>query len=248
MTRPPARARAAAWGLLALLVGGFLALVQTGAQAATHAVTLTSNGPSPQTVTINRGDTVTFANADSVNHTITHNAGAWSYQATIRPGASSTTPAFRTAGQYGYSDQFFVLLVRQQVDGFVSVRAPAPSPTPSPTKSRTPSPTPSPTPTKSPTPQPTTPSPTPSASPSGIAIGPGIGGLPSLTPSGGPTPNVAPPETSSAAPGVVAYGPKSELAQSSAHRFGLPVLLALLGVVGALSLLVRLLLAEPADT
>lgn len=224
------------------------------AGAATATVTLNSNGPTPQRITINRGDRVTFVNQDTGSHTITNNAGAWTFRATIRPGASATTPSFSSGGQFGYSDVFFIAVVQQNVNGFITVRAPSStaSPTPKPSATRSPTPKPKPSATRGPTPQPaaSSASPTSSPTPSGVAIVPGIGGLPSIITSGGPTPNVAPPESAqvSGTPAVVAYGPKSEIAQSSAHRYGLPVVLALVAVVGVLSLLVRLLLAEPAAT
>lgn len=230
-----------------LLVGVLLlavALLVGPARAATGTVTLSSSGPAPQTITVNRGDSVRFVNQDNGNHTITSNAGAWTFRAVIAPGASATTPAFRSAGSFGYSDVWFITVVQQNANGSVTVRAPAPSPTPKPTATHSPSPKPSAT--RSPTPRATTTSPTPSptVSPSGLAIGPPIGGLPSITPSAGPTPNVAPPGSSSATPAAVAYGPKSEIAQSSVHKYGLPVLLALFAAVGVLSLLLRVLLVE----
>jgi len=230
--------------LLAALAVALLVRVP-GAGAATKTVSLGSNGPTPQTITINRGDRVSFVNNDNGSHTITSNAGGWSFRATIQPGARATTPAFTTAGRFGYSDVFFITVVQQSVNGFIEVKATAPSPTPKPTASRTPSPSAKPSATKSPTPRPSA---TPSSS--GVAIGPGLvlGTVPPLVVPSGPAPNVAPPETlgTSTPATTLAYGPKSAIVQSSSHRYGLPVLLALLAVVGVLSLLVRLLLAEPA--
>lgn len=231
------------WLLLAGLVATVLATLVAPASAATATVTLNGNGPTPQAITINRGDTVRFVNQDNGSHTITSNAGAWSYSATIAAGASATTPAFAAAGQFGYRDSFFIAVVQQNVNGTISVRAPSPSPTPSATRSPTPAPKPSAT--RSPTPA-ATPSASASATPSGMAIIPGIDGVPTLAPTAGPTPDVAPPETALPTPTVVAYGPKSAIVQSSPHSFGLPVLLALLAAVGTLSLIVRVLLAQPA--
>jgi plastocyanin len=241
-----------------LALGGLLAAALVGlsspSSAATRTVTLTNNGPSPATVTINAGDRVTFVNADSTGHTVTDNAGPWSFRASIAPGRSATTSAFTTAGHYGYNDSFFVTVVQQNVEGSIEVRAAAPSPRPTvkpttkPTPSRTPSPSTSASVTRSssPTPDPSdSPSATPTATPS-----PSIGALPVLTlpPTPGPTPavapSVAPPVASPTA--AIAYGPVSEIAQPSAHRYGLPVLLALLAAAGVLSLLVRFLLAQPA--
>ena len=43
----------------------------------------------------------------------------------------------------------------------------------------------------------------------------------------------------------IAYGGKSGIVQGSPHRYGLPAALAVVGIVGVLSLLVRFLLAQP---
>jgi hypothetical protein len=237
--------------LLVVLLGVALGLSSWPAAAATRTVTLTSSGPSPQSVTIATGDRISFVNSDSGSHTISSNAGAWSFRATIRPGASATTPAFSTAGHFGYSDVYFITVVQQNVDGSIDVKAAPPSPTPKPTTTRSPTPQPSSSPTRTASPRPSSAASTsasPAATASGLAIGPGIrlGVPPTGAPSGLP-PQVAPSETylATSPPGSVAYGPTSQIVQSSAHRFGLPVLLALLAAVGVLSLLVRLLLAEP---
>lgn len=54
------------------------------------------------------------------------------------------------------------------------------------------------------------------------------------------------PATSAAAAGGPRYAGKSGVVQDSAHRYGLPVALAVVAVTGSASLLARLLLAEPA--
>ena len=245
MSNPAAGRRIALCLLLAAPLLLLLALLATPAAAATGRVTLASNGPTPQTITINRGDTVTFVNQDNSSHTITSNAGAWSYRATIPAGASATTPPFRSAGQFGYRDTYFVALFEQNANGYVSVRAPSStaSPTPKPSATKSPTPSPKPSPTKSPRGSAT---PTASPTPSGLVIAPGIGGLPTPGVIGGPTPHVAPSESASPTPTSVTYGDKAAIVQSSPHGFGVPVLLALLAALGVLSLIVRLLLAEPA--
>ena len=55
---------------------------------------------------------------------------------------------------------------------------------------------------------------------------------------------LASPALTSAAPGVV-YADRP-LVQGSPHKYGLPAALAVVGITGVVSLLVRLLLAEPA--
>ncbi|MCU1588124.1 MAG: hypothetical protein JWN31_1617, partial [Frankiales bacterium] len=228
--------------------------------AATRTVTLTNNGPSPASITLNAGDRVTFVNADNGSHTVTDNAGPWSFRASIAPGRSASTPAFSAAGHYGYNDAFFVAVVQQNVDGAIEVRAAAPSPTPKPTVKPTVKPTGRPTPTRTPSPSASagrTPSPTPRASdepsPSpSVTNTQRLGTVPVLTlpPTPGPTPAVAPPVVPPVVSptAVTAYGPVSEIAQRSAHRYGLPVLLALLAAAGVLSLMVRFLLAVPAGS
>ena len=214
-------------------------LLLGSAQAATHTVTLTSGGPSPTTVTVSRGDTVTFSNTDSGTHTITHNAGAWSYTATIPAGGKSTTPAFTASGSFGYDDTFGLALFPQHVNGFVKVVGVSPSPTRSPTASPRPTATHSASPVASATPSSTT---------SGIAITPGlgVGSLPPPPTSPPPNPSIAPPTlapSASSTPLAIGYGDARALVQPSPHRYGLPALLALIGAVGVLSLLVRLLLS-----
>jgi plastocyanin len=236
-----------------VLLAAVLVQLAAPAAAASRTVTLTGNGPSPAGIAINSGDRVVFVNSDSVSHTVTDTSGSWSFRATIRPGTSATGPVLTSAGSYGYNDAFFSGIVQRNVDGTITVRAASPSATPKPTPKPTassPRPTskPSPTPTRSASPSASpsrsaTASPSPSVSPSPTATA-GLG-LPVVTlpPTAGPTPTLAPPVTAS--PESVAYGPTSEIAQASAHRYGLPVLLALLAAGGVLSLLIRFLLAQP---
>ncbi len=224
------------------------------AHAATKTVTLTNQGPSPTSLTIEVGDVVAFDNQSNADHTI-DSAKTWDFHRTIAAGAKLSTPAFTKAGTFAYSDAFTLVAIPQQVNGSIVAKATAASPTPTPTAqpSRTPSPTRSPTPAPTRTAAPTT---SPSASPSpsggaGIAVGPGLGpgslvsGAP--TPSTGPGPDVADPVTpsSSGAP-LIAYGDKGAVVQGSPHRYGLPAALAVVLSVGVLSLIVRLLLSYPA--
>jgi plastocyanin len=236
-----------ALGSLLLLLLGVLA-VATPAHAATRTVVLDENGPSPRSVTINAGDKVAFVNHDSVSHTISDNAGPWSFHSTIRAGGSATTGPFSRAGHYGYNDAFVVAVFQQNVDGSIEVRAAAPSPTPKPTATKSASPKPTATRSGSPSPSATasrsaSPTPTASASQSPTPTAT-LGTVPPA-----PVPTTSEPKPAVASPAgspTVAYGPTSEIAQSSAHRYGIPVLLALLAAAGVLSLLVRFLLAQPA--
>lgn len=244
------RRRSSRWVAVVLLLAAALALAGRAA-AGSRTVTLTGSGPSPASVTVNRGDKVVFFNNDNVNHTVSDNAGPWAFRATIRPGGSAVTPAFSQAGHYGYTDTWFVALVERDADGAIEVRAPAPSPSRPPTATPKPSPTkPKPSATASPS---SSPRATPSAeqSPEGSSTptpAPSLtlGALPTVTPP--PATTGPPPTVATLAPSptqAVAYGPKSDIAQSSAHRYGLPVLLALMAAAGVLSLLLRFLLAQP---
>lgn len=214
------------------------------AQAATTVVTLTGNGPSPASVTIQRGDTVTFRNSDDVTHRVRRTSGGWAFDVSVPAGGSVSTPAFGAAGTYGYEDSYTIALLVQRFDGSITVKAPAPTRSPSarPTSSRSAAPRPSAS---------RSPSPSPSPTGSGTAVGPPIGTLPPVVPSSGPTPDIAPPPvTATVSPSpapVVAYGDPAGLVQSSPHRYGLPTALALLAAVGVLSLILRLLLAWGAE-
>jgi hypothetical protein len=217
-----------------LLAGVLLALAAAvpQASAATRTVHLTNDGPSPKSLTVKAGDRVVFVNDDTVPHQVT-SQGGWQYDSGPIPPSqtSAATPALTAPGSYRYSDVRGVVLLPTTFAGSLVVPKPAPKPTPTP--SRTPSvhpssPTPTPRVTPSPsasvvTSPPTTPSPTPSVTP-----------VPSVAPSSSPTP----------APDL-RYGDPQALVQSSPHRYGLPALLAGVGVGGVLSLLARVLLSLP---
>jgi plastocyanin len=78
-----------------------LALPAAG-PAATIAIKITATGFSPKTLTINQGDTVKWTNADTVNHQIVANNGAFA-SGILRPGATFSF-TFNTSGKYGYHD------------------------------------------------------------------------------------------------------------------------------------------------
>ena len=244
---------ASALGVLSLLLLSVV-VVAGPAGAATRTVTLNGSGPSPRSVTINVGDRVSFFNDDSVSHTVTDNAGPWTFRATLRPGTSAVTPAFSRAGHYGYNDAFVVTVFQQNVDGAIEVRSTAPSPTPKPTATQTATPKPSATRSASPSVSPrATSAPSPSGSASAAPTdSPRATAVPTVTlgtVSPEPEPSASESAPAVASPGgspTIAYGPTSQIAQGSAHRYGLPVLIALLAAAGVLSLLVRFLLAQPA--
>jgi plastocyanin len=86
-------------GVAAILVG-LLTAGGSAVLAADHAVDIAGFAFSPQSVTVDVGDTVTWTNADAQNHTATADDGSWD-TGTI----SSSTPksvTFATAGTFGY--------------------------------------------------------------------------------------------------------------------------------------------------
>lgn len=234
---------AAVLALLGVLVLG------SPAHADTKVVTLGQGGPAPQVIDLRVGDAVRFTNSDSVAHTIASSGGGWSFSRTIAAGASATTAVFPKACACTYSDQHTVVVVPQNDTGTVRVAAssPTPSPTPKPTPKPSSSPAPRPS-ASSPAPSPSS-SPTPAPTSSGIALGPGLdpGVVPTAAPSAtaGPKPDLAGPSPSGAPGAGPAYAGKDGLVQSSPHRYGLPAALGVVAVVGVVSLLVRLLLAQP---
>lgn len=227
------------------------------AQAATKTITLSNQGESPASVSISVGDTVTFVNSGNSTHQVDSGAG-WTFHKAIAPGASATTPAFTRAGSFSYTDKYALLALPQSGGGTITVTAVKPSPTPTPTPAPTTSPTPKPSASPKPSPSATTSAsaaPTVTAAPAatgGTGVAPGLiigGTVPTLSPSatGVPGPDIAGPLASDTGAPVadIAYGGKNGIVQGSPHRYGLPALLAVVGIVGVLSLLVRFLLSQP---
>lgn len=243
---------------MALLLGCASLLLAAPAEAAVKTVSLTGTGPSPSPVTIAKGDSVRFLNTDNVAHTVSRSAGSWSFKATIAPGQSAKTGTFGTAGNFDYADTYTLIAIPQSNPGRITVSAgtaPPPTASPKPTAGPTKSPAPRPTATRSPTPV-APGSASPSAQPiqTGTAVLPGIGTgqIPVPTPgqTAGPAPDIASPDATTSGSAVpvapnLTYSGRG-LVQGSPHRYGLPAALALVGIVGVLSLLVRILLAEPA--
>jgi plastocyanin len=231
---PPATARTRAAALAALLaVLATTGLLLAGpAHAATRTVTLTSSGPVPSRLVLGPGDRVRFTNADNVQHRVTAARG-WKFDSgALAPGATSgLTPVLTRPARYDYTDTRSLLLTVATFDGALVVPAPAPSPS----ATRSPSPRPA----------PTTPGPAPSATAPGPVLPTGAptpAPFPTAVPTYSPPAVVAPTTLPSAAPDI-RYGDPQALVQSSPHRYGLPALLGLVGIVGVASLLLRLLLS-----
>lgn len=236
--------------VLAALAGSLL--LASPASAAEQVVTITAEGVTPKVLTVAKGDTITFVNEDaSFGYRAQATSDNWDLDSGpvgLLPGRSYTHPdPIEAAGTYTYR-----VAEGEVYEG--SVVLPAPSPKPSPTKAGT-SPKPSPAPAANPAPSPTGGSGTaepggfgtlgdPSPAPGGVAPPPAIA-LPELPgETAGPEPETAgepdPVATTAAAvPGRLGSPP-------TARGYGLPAVLAAVLAAGVASLLVRLLLAEPA--
>lgn len=170
---------------------------------------------SPATVWVKPGWEVRWTNGGSTGHTVTTDAGAPEEfnSETIQP-TSSYQRAFSTIGTYDYR-----CTIHPGMRGKVIVRTTDVPPPPSPTPSPTPTPKKSATPSASPTPARTrSPSSTPSASKS-----------PSVSPSPKPAQTKAP--SVSPSPSLVA-------APKDGGGSGAPVALALVVLLGGISVLV----------
>jgi plastocyanin len=92
---------------LLVLIGAIAAIAVTGAVAATVAVSITKNGYVPKAVTIAVGDSVQFANTDTVAHQVvfkkTGGVTCAPNPLVLQP-AQSGTCTFGNAGSYSYSD------------------------------------------------------------------------------------------------------------------------------------------------
>ena len=243
--------------LLAGLVGSVLLAVPVA--AAEKVVTITADGVSPKVLQVARGDVITFVNEDA---SFGYRARATSDNWDLDSGPVGLLPGRRYTHDEPITESgTYTYLVAEGEAYEGAVVLPGPSPAPSPSKSAGTSPKPSPTgPRQSPSPasSPTAGSGTaqppvtgglgtvdtdPSPAPGGVAPPPAIA-LPELPgESAGPTPDLAPePDDDTvvtAIPGRLGSPPTS-------RGYGLPAALAAVLAAGVASLLVRLLLAQPA--
>jgi plastocyanin len=245
---------------LACLLGGLVAAAP--AHAAERVVTITAEGVTPQVLQVAAGDVVTFVNEDTA---FTYRAVAtsdnWELDSGpvgLLPGRSYTHPDPLTApGTYTYR-----VADGEPFAGSVVLAAPQ-SPSPGPSSGGTGSSKPSPATTSGPSSASPSPAgapgsaplpPIPGVDPAGTPVTPAPGGVAPPPPaialpelpgeSAGPLPETASePEDESdviaAVPGRLGSGPSS-------RGYGLPAALAAVLAAGVASLLVRLLLAEPA--
>ena len=106
---------------LTTLVAAVAALaVAAPAEAATVTVRIVRAGFTPAAVTINFGDTVVWRNADTTNHQVVADSGAFA-SPILRPGQSFSF-TFRTSGTFRYRDA-----LEPAERGRVVVRGPPPS-------------------------------------------------------------------------------------------------------------------------
>jgi plastocyanin len=87
--------------------------------AATIAVKITATGFTPKSVTVNSADTVKWTNADTVNHQLVANNGAFA-SAIIKPG-NAYSFTFKTAGTFHYHDA-----LKPSLTGTIIVKGPPP--------------------------------------------------------------------------------------------------------------------------
>jgi len=101
---------------LALLIGFSLPGMATVSAQSTTTITIADLAFSPANVTVQAGDTVVFANNDSVAHTATANNGSFD-TGTIQPGGSASV-TFATAGTFSFFCQ-----IHPSMTGSVTVQA-----------------------------------------------------------------------------------------------------------------------------
>lgn len=147
------------------------------AGATTWTVQIRDGSYNPQSITITMGDTVTWVNTGTRNHTSTSDSGVWD-SGIIAPGGTYDRTFSDAHGIFRYHDSF------DQFGGEVIVQVPPTSPTPTPSATATPAPSATPTPTATAT---ASPSPTPTAPPPTATPSPTPSGTPGPTPTGGPT-------------------------------------------------------------
>jgi plastocyanin len=96
------------------------ALVVVAAGASTQTVQVTKNGFTPQTATVNAGDTVTWHNADTADHQVVADDG--SFASPVLHADQSYSHVFNNAGTFKYHDSF-----AKTHTGTIVVNGPAPA-------------------------------------------------------------------------------------------------------------------------
>ena len=88
--------------LLLLFVVPTLAVAASGVAASSTAVSITSTGFHPSSVTVAAGDNVTWTNNDALRHQVVANNG--SFSSPVLSAKQSYSHTFRTGGTFGYHD------------------------------------------------------------------------------------------------------------------------------------------------
>jgi plastocyanin len=101
------------------LVALATAMVAVAAGASTQTVQVTKNGFTPQSATVNVGDTVTWHNADTADHQVVANDG--SFASPVLHSDQSYSHTFTSAGTVKYHD------ANSKSTGSVTVKGPAPA-------------------------------------------------------------------------------------------------------------------------
>ncbi|MBC7373944.1 MAG: hypothetical protein H7323_08140 [Frankiales bacterium] len=267
LTSPVARRLSAFAVLLLALLGSVL--LAAPAQAAEKVISITADGLMPRTLTIAAGDTVVLVNDDAAfRYRATSTTDNWSFDSGLIPlaqGQRYALPAIGESGAYGFT----VFQNEQPFTGTVTLPAPgtaAPRPVASPSRGGSTGGSPSVQPSAA-----ASPSASSSGSPAGgtgaASLPPLSGGfgavdtVPSPVPGGiaqaptlaappGEVPGPAPQTTGDPTPPPAlqaARAVQGDLPGAGTSRGdGLPAVLAAVLAAGVASLLVRLLLAEPA--
>jgi plastocyanin len=103
--------------LLIPLAAALMLTIPSSGVAATINVRITATAFSPKTLTVNYGDTVTWTNADRVNHQVVANNGIFASGA-LKPGQSYSY-TFKGAGKFNYHDA-----LKPALTGTVTVKGP----------------------------------------------------------------------------------------------------------------------------
>jgi plastocyanin len=101
--------------LIPLAVGSLALALAGPASTATSTIQIKNTGFVPATVTITQDDSITWTNADTVDHQVVANGG--SFASPILPPGKSYTHTFRSAGTFHYHDG-----LHPSLKGIVTVR------------------------------------------------------------------------------------------------------------------------------
>ena len=266
-----ARRLSASAVLLVALLGSVV--LAAPAQAAERVISITADGLLPRTLTIAAGDTVVLVNDDAAfRYRATSTTGRWSFDSGLIPlarGQRYVLPEISDSGAYGFT----VFQNEAPFTGTITLPAPGtavPRPATSPSTGSSSGGSTKASPTSQPSSQPSgaaSASPAPAGGTGAAALPPLSAGFGAVDPApspapGAPAPAIAPdllalpgevPAPQAAGKAVASPTPLTNSAiqgdlpgTGTSRGYGLPAVLAAVLAAGVASLLVRLLLAEPA--